>query len=112
MPEPSASEVNQLLLAWSAGEQSALEKLAPLGRQELRRLAKAYMRRERPGHTQQTTALVNEAYLRLVNVNAVLRRAERGRERRSAPNPPPHGRTRVELGQGVALSRTQWRTQK
>jgi len=68
MPEPSASEVTQLLLAWSAGDQSALEKLAPLGRQELHRLAKAYMSRERPGHTLQTTALVNEAYLRLVNV--------------------------------------------
>jgi ECF sigma factor len=111
MPEPSASEVNQLLIAWSAGEQSALEKLAPLERQELRRLAKAYTG-QRLGHTLQTTALVNEAYMRLVNVKAVLRRAERGRERRSAPNLRPHGRTRVELGQGVALSRTQWRTQR
>jgi hypothetical protein len=69
LPEPSGSEVTQLLLAWSAGDQSALEKLAPLVQQELHRLAKAYMSREPPGHTLQTTALLNEAYLRLVNVN-------------------------------------------
>jgi len=75
MPEPSASEVTQLLLAWSAGDQSALEKLAPLVHQELHRLAKAYMSRERPGHTLQTTALVNEAYLRLVNVKRNVRQA-------------------------------------
>src|SRR5262245_9051062 len=68
MPGPSGSEVTQLLLAWSAGDQSALEKLAPLVHQELHRLAKAYMSRERPGHTLKTTALLNEAYLRLVNV--------------------------------------------
>jgi RNA polymerase sigma factor (TIGR02999 family) len=71
MTSPSASEVTQLLLAWNAGDQSALEKLAPLVHQELHRLAKTYMSRERPGHTLQTTALVNEAYLRLVNVKQV-----------------------------------------
>jgi RNA polymerase sigma factor (TIGR02999 family) len=71
MTAPSASEVTQLLLAWSDGDQSALEKLAPLVHQELHRLAKTYMSRERPGHTLQTTALVNEAYLRLVNVKQV-----------------------------------------
>lgn len=49
MPEPSGSEVTQLFLAWSAGDQSALEKLSPLYHQELRRLAKAS--RERPGHS-------------------------------------------------------------
>ena len=63
MPEPSASEVNQLLLACSAGDQSALEKPAPLGRQELHRLAKAHMSRERLGITLQTAALVNEAFM-------------------------------------------------
>jgi ECF sigma factor len=68
MPEPSGSEVTQLLLAWSAGDQSPLKKLAPLVHQEPHRLAKAYMSRERPGHSLQTTALLNEAYLRLVNV--------------------------------------------
>jgi hypothetical protein len=71
MPEPSASEVTQLLLAWSAGDQSAREKPAPLGRQEPHRLAKVYMSRERPGHTLQTTAPVNEDYLRLVNVKSI-----------------------------------------
>jgi RNA polymerase sigma-70 factor (ECF subfamily) len=71
MAAPSASEVTQLLLAWSAGDQSALDKLVPLVHRELRRLAKVYMSGERAGHTLQTTALVNEAYLRLVNVKNV-----------------------------------------
>ena len=71
MTPPSASEVTQLLLAWSDGDQSALEKLVPLVHQELHRLAKAYMSRERPGNTLQTTALVNEAYLRLVSIKQV-----------------------------------------
>ncbi len=60
-------EVTSLLVAWSDGDAAALEKLTPLVEQELRRLARHYMRRERPGHTLQTTALVNEAYLRLVD---------------------------------------------
>ena len=60
-------DVNALLLAWSDGDQSALEKLAPIVYDELRRLARHYMRQERPGHSLQTTALVNEAYLRLVD---------------------------------------------
>lgn len=59
--------VTQLLLAWSAGDQSALEQLMPLVYDELRRLANAYMRRERANHTLQPTALVNEAYLRLAD---------------------------------------------
>ena len=71
MAAPSASEVTQLLLAWSDGDQSALEKLFPLVDRELRRLARAYMSRERPGHTLQTTALINEAYMRLLNVKQV-----------------------------------------
>jgi RNA polymerase sigma factor (TIGR02999 family) len=64
--EPSTHEVTQLLVAWSAGDEAALEKLTPLVYQELRRLAKRYMARENPGHTLQPTALVNEAYLRLI----------------------------------------------
>jgi RNA polymerase sigma factor (TIGR02999 family) len=60
-------EVTQLLLAWSDGDQTALERLMPLVEAELRRLASAYMARERPGHVLQTTALVNEAYLRLID---------------------------------------------
>ena len=67
MPTASPQEVTQLLLAWGQGDQTALEKLAPLVYQELHRLAKNYMGRERSGHTLQTTALVNEAYLRLID---------------------------------------------
>jgi RNA polymerase sigma-70 factor, ECF subfamily len=67
MPAPSARHVTRLLRAWSQGKDAALEELLPLVHQELRRLARRYMSRERPGHTLQTTALVNEAYLKLVN---------------------------------------------
>ena|SRR5215831_14842159 len=63
----SQEEVTQLLLAWGDGDQSALEKLMPLVYEELRRLAHQYMRREHPGHTLQTTALVNEVYFRLID---------------------------------------------
>jgi RNA polymerase sigma-70 factor (ECF subfamily) len=59
--------VTELLAAWSEGDQSALEKLLPLAERELHRIAHRYMRYEKPGHTLQTTALVNEAYLRLVD---------------------------------------------
>jgi RNA polymerase sigma factor (TIGR02999 family) len=61
-----ASKVSTLLRAWSDGDNSALKGLTPIVHDELRRLAHRYMRRERPGHTLQTTALVNEAYMRLV----------------------------------------------
>jgi RNA polymerase sigma factor (TIGR02999 family) len=64
--ETSPHEVTRLLQAWSAGEQGAFDKLVPVVYQELHRLAQHYMAQERPGHTLQTTALVNEAYLRLV----------------------------------------------
>src|SRR5262245_36368315 len=64
-------EVTQLLLAWRQGEQVALEELIPLVHKELRRLAHRYMSGERDGHTLQTTALVNEAYLRLVDSSQV-----------------------------------------
>jgi RNA polymerase sigma-70 factor (ECF subfamily) len=64
---PSQEEVTQLLLAWGNGNEAALEKLMPLVYEELRRLAHQYMRRERPGHTLQTTALVNEVYFRLID---------------------------------------------
>ncbi len=59
------NEASQLLAAWGNGDQTALEKLIPLVSEELHRLAHYYMSRERSGHTLQTTALVNEAYLRL-----------------------------------------------
>ena len=63
----SQRQVTQLLLDWSAGDNEALNKLMPLVYQELKRMARYYMRRERAGHTLQTSALVNEAYIRLVD---------------------------------------------
>ncbi len=60
-------EITQLLMAWSDGDKQALESLIPLVYDELYRLARSYMNREQAGHTLQITALVNEAYLRLVN---------------------------------------------
>jgi len=71
MTTPSPPEVTQLLLAWNQGDATALEQLIPLVYEELRRLAHRYMDGERPGHTLQTTALVNEAYLRLVDSSRV-----------------------------------------
>ena len=62
-----AQEVTQLLADWSHGDQAAVQKLTPLVYEELRRLAHHYMERQRPDHTLQTTALVHEAYLRLVD---------------------------------------------
>jgi DNA-directed RNA polymerase specialized sigma24 family protein len=62
----SSSSATALLLAWQRGEASALDRLVPLVHNELHRLARRYMRRERPNHTLQATALVNEAYVRLI----------------------------------------------
>jgi RNA polymerase sigma factor (TIGR02999 family) len=67
----ASSEVTQLLIAWNDGDQSALERLIPLVHAELRRIARRYMRNERPGHTLQTSALINEAYLRLIDAQQV-----------------------------------------
>src|ERR1700689_2946177 len=69
-PQPAESavgDVSQLLQAWTGGNQNALETLTSVVYDELRRLARRYMRRERPGHSLQTTALVHEAYMRLVD---------------------------------------------
>jgi len=63
----SAPEVTQLLIAWSDGDDSALERLAPLVQTELQRIARHYLQAEQPGHLLQTTALVNEAWLRLID---------------------------------------------
>jgi RNA polymerase sigma factor (TIGR02999 family) len=71
MTQPSTQEVTQLLIAWSEGDKTALDQLMPLVHEELRRLAHHYMSRERAGHTLQTSALVNEAYLRLVHRESV-----------------------------------------
>jgi len=68
---PSAHEITQLLQAWSAGDRQALEALTPLVYQELHRAAQCYMAKERPDHTLQATALIDEVYLRLVDCDRV-----------------------------------------
>jgi RNA polymerase sigma-70 factor, ECF subfamily len=67
----STKEITQLLQAWSAGDGQALEQLTPIVYQQLHRAAQRYMAGERPGHTLQATALVNEVYLRLVDCERV-----------------------------------------
>lgn len=69
--EPAAEDISTLLRAWSDGDQSALEQLTPVVYDELHRLARRYMKGERSGHSLQTTALVNEAYMRLVDYKSM-----------------------------------------
>jgi len=71
MNAPVPGQVTELLRAWGEGDEAALEQLLPIVEAELRRLARAYMARERRGHTLQTTALVNEAFLRLADARRV-----------------------------------------
>ena len=71
MNKPGSHELTELLEAWSDGEQDALDKLAPLVHAELYRLAKRYMSRERSNHLLQTSALINEAYVRLIDWKTV-----------------------------------------
>lgn len=71
MPNPSPDDITGLLTAWGGGDKAALDRLMPLVYQELRRLARQQMRRECQGDTLQTTALVNEAYLRLIDYERV-----------------------------------------
>jgi RNA polymerase sigma factor (TIGR02999 family) len=71
MATPSQPDVTQLLLDWSKGDQASLDKLLPVVYQELRRLAQHYLRQERPDHTLQATALVHEAYLKLIDTRNV-----------------------------------------
>jgi RNA polymerase sigma factor (TIGR02999 family) len=66
MELPSTHEITQLLIAWNKGDRTALEQLMPLVHMALHRIARHYMAAERPGHILQTTALVNEAYMRLI----------------------------------------------
>ena len=70
-PTPPTQEITQLLAAWSDGDREALDRLLPLVESELHQLARRYMSRERPDHTLQATALVNEAYLRLIDQTRV-----------------------------------------
>ena len=70
MPDPSrADDVTQLLLSWGQGDTAALDRLVPLLYDDLRRVARGHLRRERPGHSLQATALVHEVFLRLVDVD-------------------------------------------
>jgi RNA polymerase sigma factor (TIGR02999 family) len=69
--KPPCGEVSGLLRAWGDGDRDALDRLTPVVYDELRRLARRYMRGERPGHSLQTTALVNEAYIRLVDYKSM-----------------------------------------
>lgn len=71
MESEPQEEITQLLLAWGKGDQDAFDRLMPFVYGELRRLAHAYMRRQRSDHTLQTTALVNEAYMRLIDSSQV-----------------------------------------
>jgi RNA polymerase sigma-70 factor (ECF subfamily) len=65
--KPAVDDISTLLRAWSEGDQSALERLTPIVYDQLHSLARRYLKRERPGHSLQATALVNEAYMRLVD---------------------------------------------
>src|SRR4051812_49971090 len=101
-PSRSAQEVTLLLDEWSSGDEQALEKLLPLVQPELHRLAHHYMSRERAGHTLQTTAVLNEAYLRLVDntkpvwqgrshfIAAAAQLMRRGHGGHPPGTPPPH----------------------
>jgi RNA polymerase sigma factor (TIGR02999 family) len=73
--KPGPGEVTRLLQSWSGGDRSALDELTPFLYAELRNIAAAYLRRERGGHTLQPTALVNEAYLRLIDQTQVQSRS-------------------------------------
>ena len=70
-PDATPGEVTRLLLAWNAGDRAALERLMPLVYAELRQLAERHFRKERPGHTLQPTAIVHEAYFRLIDQTRV-----------------------------------------
>jgi RNA polymerase sigma factor (TIGR02999 family) len=117
--DPSTNEITELLQAWSEGDLDARDRLVPLVYQELRRRAAAHLRRERPGHTLQPTALVHEAYLRLVDqdraawqnraqflavASQMMRRilVDRARARRMAKR--SGGWTRVTLGDAIGVT--------
>ena len=71
MPDVRTHDVTGLLIEWRAGDQGAIERLLPLVHGELRRIAKRHMAGERPGHVLQATALVNEVYLKLIDIRRV-----------------------------------------
>ena len=88
MPIAASHEVTQLLLAWNDGDQTALDRLIPPVHAELRRIARRYMRNERAGHTLQTSALINEAYLRLIDAQQVRWQNCAGRSRTARSHRP------------------------
>ena len=97
-PSASPQRVTQLLADWSHGDDAALAELTPLVYEELRRLAHHYMGGQRPDHTLQTTALVNEAYLRLADqTNPSLAEPRPLLRRRRASDAPNPGQLRQEL---------------
>ena len=102
-------DITRLLTEWSSGSQAALDELVPIVYDELRRLASAYMRGERPGHLLQTTALVNEAYLRIVGrqrVNCDSRTqffAVAAQVMRRVLVDYARGKNRMKRGEGVPL---------
>jgi RNA polymerase sigma factor (TIGR02999 family) len=115
----SPAGITELLQAWGNGDDGALEQLTPLVESELRRLARAYMRRERRDHTLQTTALVNEAFLRLTDARRVrwqdrahflvisarlMRRVLVDHARARGSGKRGGGAERVTLDEGVAAS--------
>ena len=115
----SPTHVTELLQAWGGGDAAALDKLVPLIYDELRRLAKHYLRSERPNHTLQPTALVHEAYLRLVDTNNMhwqnrahffgaaaqaMRRILVDHARQHAASKRGGGEQRVTLDESVALA--------
>ena len=71
MPQPSSEDITQLLLEWRQGKQEALDELMPVVYEELRRQAHRHLQREQQGHSLQTTSLINEVYLRLVDCSKV-----------------------------------------
>lgn len=118
MTEPSTHDVTELLAAWGDGDEAALEKLTPLIHAELYRIARRQMGRERQGHTLQPTALVNEAYVRLINwkearfrdrahffgVSAQLMRRVLVDFARGRPRGPEGAARRVTLDEAVGVS--------
>lgn len=121
MTQPS-HQVTELLKDWSGGDQTAADKLMPLVYEELRRLAHQYMRREKPGHTLQTSALVNEAYVRLVDQSKIqwasrahffgiaahlMRQILVDQARRRNVAKRGHGALRVSLNEATAVAQEQ-----
>ena len=121
LPQPAPTEVTQLLLDWGKGDQSALDRLMPLVYGELRKLARRHLNKERPGQTLQTTDLIHETYLKLVNQRRVkwqnrahffgvsaqlMRRILVDRARRKNRIRHGGGATAITLDEGLVVAKT------